>query len=165
MKPVLFSILCSALLSFSAVAHNGEDHGVTPAMVGQTLEPRFEARGNLAEITGVLSEGQLWLFASRIATSEPLSRLKIELESGGQTLPATEKSSGVYLVKNEQLAQPGRHALTLTLQGDGMQELLTGTLVGTAPAAPARPAYGWIAAALAGLAALVWATRRFVKRT
>lgn len=165
MKSALFFILWGGCLAAApALAHNGEDHGVTPAMVGQTLEPRFEARGSLAEITGILSEGQLWVFATHAATSEPWPKLKIEVESGGQTVQAAEKSSGIYLVKSGQMSQPGRHALTLTLQGDGLEELLTGTLVNPSEAASPKPTYGWMVAALAVLAALYFLYRRLAKR-
>lgn len=167
MKSMLFSILMSSFLLLSpAHAHNGEDHGVTPAMVGQSLEPRFEARGTLAEITGMLSEDHLWLFVTRVATSEPWPKLKIEVETGGQTRQAVEQSGGVYQLDAGPVAQAGRHALTLTLQGQGLEELLTAELI--TPAAAASPAsrYGWPVAALGGLLALlavVLLYRRFSK--
>jgi hypothetical protein len=164
MKSVLFSILCGCLIAAPAQAHDGEDHGVTSAMVGQTLEPRFEARGSLAEVTGILNEGQLWVFASRIATSEPWPGLSVEVESGGKTLKAVEKSRGVYRVDAAPVGQPGRHALTLTLQGDGLEELLTGELLTPARAAPPALPYGWMAAALAALAGATLLYRRYAKR-
>jgi hypothetical protein len=165
MKSALFSILWSCCLAVApALAHNGEDHGVTPAMVGQTLEPRFEARGNQAEITGIFSEGQLWLFATRIASSEPWSKLKLEVESGGEAVQATETSQGVYLAKIDRIAQPGRHALTVILQGEGQEELLTGELLSPAKASASNRPYGWVAAGLAALAALFFLTRRFSKK-
>jgi hypothetical protein len=164
MKSVLFSILCACLIAASAHAHDGEDHGVTPAMIGQALEPRFEARGSLAEVTGILSEGQLWVFASRIATSEPWSRLDVEVESGGRTMKATEKSPGVYRVEAAPVGQPGRHAITLTLRGEGLEELLTGELLTPARPAPPSLPYGWMAAALAALAGATLLYRRYAKR-
>ncbi len=156
MKSMLFSILLSGFLLLSpAHAHNGEDHGVTPAMVGQSLEPRFEARGTLAEMTGILSEGHLWLFVTRVATSEPWPNLKIEVETAGQTRQAVEQSSGVYQLDAEPVAQPGRHALTLTLQGQGLEELLTAELITPAPATSPVSGYGWLAAALGAVVALI----------
>lgn len=157
-------VCCVCFVSLSAYAHEGEDHGVTPAVIGKSLEPRFEARGNLAEVTGILSDHHLWLFASRHDTNAPLGSLRVEVEGegGGETVQAEEKVPGAYLADVKQLAQPGRHAVTLTLQGADVEELLTGELLVPAnPDAPQRP-YGWLAAGGALVLALGgwWYRRR-----
>lgn len=155
-------VCCVCFASLSAYAHDGEDHGVTPAVIGKSLEPRFEARGNLAEVTGILSDHQLWLFASRHDTNAPLNSLRVEVEGGAETVQAVEKVPGAYLASVKQLAQPGRHAVTLTLQGTDVEELLTGELL--VPANPDTPqrAYGWLVAGGALVLALGgwWYRRR-----
>jgi hypothetical protein len=157
--------LLGPLFALPVTAHDGEDHGVTAEIVGQTLEPRFEAQGSLAEVTGILNAGQLWIFASHIATAAPWPGLRVELESGGQSLQAVEQASGVYRVPASQLSLPGRHAVTLTLQGEAVEELLTGEITSPAPASSPRQAYGWIAAAgLLVVAAGVLGFRRRSRR-
>lgn len=139
-------VCCICFASLSSHAHNGEDHGVTPTVIGKSLEPRFEARGNTAEVTGILSDQQLWLFASRYDTNAPLNALRVEVEGAEETVQAVEKIPGAYLANVKRLAQPGRHAVTLTLQGAGVEDLLTGELrVPAKPNAPQRH-YGWLAA-------------------
>lgn len=159
-----FLLCLGCAVSVSAWAHEGEDHGVTAEVIGQTLEPRFEAKGERAELTGILGDRQLWLFAGDPATNAPLQKLRIEVEGAGTSAMAQEKAPGVYQIEAKQLARPGRHAITLTVQGEAIEELLTGELnVAGESSASHWPPTGWMVAAGGALALLLggaWMRRR-----
>jgi hypothetical protein len=111
-------------------AHEGEEHGNELAAAAHMSEPRFEARGDAVEVTGIVKGGDLWLFVARYATNEPLAGLRVSIESGGSAgVPARAVGRGIYRAKAGALDRPGRHAVVLTLRGPGLDELLTGELV------------------------------------
>lgn len=122
---VLFLLLVAA----PALAHDGESHGVTTVVVDRTLEPRFEVKSAAIEITGILKEERLWLFVAHFANNEPWNGLRIELEGGDRSISAVPAGDGIYRADVPELAQPGRHAITLALQGTNYEELLTGELI------------------------------------
>jgi hypothetical protein len=124
-------VLVSALQVAAPVpAHEGEEHGNELAAAAHMSEPRFEARSDAVEVTGIVKGGDIWLFVARYATNEPLAGLRISIESGGSAgVPARAVGRGIYRAKAGTLGRPGRHAVVLTLRGPGLDELLTGELV------------------------------------
>lgn len=113
-------------------AHDGETHDSAAVVPDQAIEPRVEMSGESVEVLGILKGKDLWLFVSRWATNAPLAGLQVSAESGGSVMPVTAVADGLYRSTAEGLAKAGRHAIIVSVQGDGVEDLLTGELTVTA---------------------------------
>lgn len=124
-------LVLAAALPFTppVLAHDGEEHGDEQAAAAHMSEPRFEARSDVVEVTGILKGRDLWLFVTRFATNEPLGGLQVVIESGTGSTPAAAVGEGIYRVPAGAVGRRGRHAVVLTLRGGGIDELLAGELV------------------------------------
>lgn len=147
----------------SAHAHEGHDHGAPPPVVGTTLAPRFEARSDLFEIVGVLRGEEMALYLDQAADNAPITQAGIEIESGSFSAKAVPGSGGEFLLQAGELAKPGKHTLTITIEAGDAADLLTASFDLAAPtAAPARESaagltgYGVAAAILLIVAVLAW---------
>lgn len=175
MNPLLPQGLAAAALALAclgAQAHGDEAHGDAPHAVNATASsgPRFEAATEAFELVGRLEPGALTLFVHRFASSEPLGQAQVEVESGAlQALATYQPASGSHVVRDARLlaalAQPGEHALVLTVTAGDEADLLEATL--HTPAAAPAPAQtptpltlGLTAAALAATALGAMALRR-----
>lgn len=158
-------------------AHEGEVHDDFPATAsatGRAGEPRFAAASDAVEVVGVLHEGQLWLYVSRFATNAPWPGLRIEIELGlardGGSKRAEPVSEGIYRVAAGDLVLDGGHTVVMSLQGEGIDELLMAQLlVENGPGQrPGRPwlemstGLGLLAAAVAIHLLHGWRVRRRV---
>lgn len=122
-----WAALLACLLVGSALAHEGHDHGADPQPAAGTVAPRFEARSDLFELVGVLQGDELLLYLDRAADNAPVREGEIEIESASVQGKATADAGGVFRLKAGGLAQPGKHALTLTVTAGEDVDLLTAT--------------------------------------
>lgn len=160
-------------------AHGGEDHGDAPAPAPvASAAPRAQAQSEDFELVAeVQGQGQaLVLFLDRFDSNAPVVGAQVEVDSGGPPAMAAETAPGVYRVAAGPWTQPGRHALTVSVQAGDTADLLSATLdvPAAAAAAPAAPlAVGspatiskrslWALAgalALAALGGFTWLRRR-----
>ena len=126
--PLAFS---AALLHAPAVfAHAGEDHGDDPSPVQTTqpLAPRAEAHSDDIEMLAVYGNGELTLYLSDFKTNEPIVNARVEVESGSDTAVATAAGDGVYKMPAPWLANPGKHGLVVTVEGQDIADLLEASL-------------------------------------
>lgn len=129
-------------------AHEGHDHGAEEAPVAQAqAAPRFAVRSEAMEVVGVLNAGQLQIYLDRAGDNSPIADASIEIESPALTGTASHRGNGVYQLDAKALNQPGKHALTLTIQSSDLADLLPVTL--DVPAAVADPSAsrwrgGWL---------------------
>ena len=154
--------LLFSLLPPAAFAHGGEDHGdEAKAPVGLSASgPQLELKSPDVELSGVLQDGKLTVYADRYATNEPILNAKIELESNGRKLLMLPAKDGSYTAAADWLKQPGKHEIVVSVEAVGLQDLLIGTLQvpGLKPAVQARSwlDYGkWAAGGIAGVIALL----------
>ncbi|MBU6466705.1 MAG: hypothetical protein KGQ30_08310, partial [Burkholderiales bacterium] len=159
-------------------AHGGEDHGNAPAPAPvASAAPRAQAQSEDFELVAeVQGQGQaLVLFLDRFDSNAPVVGAQVEVDGGGPPTMAAETAPGVYRVAAGPWTQPGRHALTVSVQAGDTADLLSATLdvPAAAAAAPAAPlAVGspattkrsfWALAgalALAALGGFTWLRRR-----
>lgn len=159
-------------------AHGGEDHGNAPAPAPvASAAPRAQAQSEDFELVAeVQGQGQaLVLFLDRFDSNAPVVGAQVEVDGGGPPTMAAETAPGVYRVSAGPWTQPGRHALTVSVQAGDTADLLSATLdvPAAAAAAPAAPlAVGspattkrslWALAgalALAALGGFTWLRRR-----
>lgn len=158
----------------SAIAHGDEDHShgpevALPAQI-ETGGRRFELNSPEVELAGEVNAGRLSVYADRYATNEPILDAKIELESGERKLPLRETEDGRYEATADWLKQAGTHEIVVSVEAEGLQDLLVGTL--EIPPSPAETNSGrtwadsgkWAAAGLGVLVALPFLGRRVRRR-
>jgi hypothetical protein len=119
----VFLIAC--FLGMSAHAHEGHDHGdEAKPVVSASIAPRFEARGDLFELVGILNGKEWWLYLDKAESNEPVEQAVIEIESGSFKGKAVA-SQDVFKLAAPALAEPGSHALTIMVEAGEESDLLT----------------------------------------
>ena len=163
------ALACAA--TFPSFADDGHNHGAEPAAAAGQASPRVEAHSDLFELVGVVEKGQMTVYLDRYATNEPVTNAKIEFESGSQKGVAAPQPDGTYLIKFEALSKPGELPFSFTVAAGSDTDLLAGELHIEDPHAheevAAKPWLRWAgmaAAALAALAAALYARRKFANR-
>jgi len=129
----------ASLLSATAAAHEGHDHGAPAAAVSAAGTPRLALHSDAYELVGVLRAGRLTLFLDRYAGNEPVVDARIAVTiAGGAEVEATPTPDGTYVLASDQLAGAGPLELVVAITHPGGDDLLIGTL--DRPAASAGPA-------------------------
>ena len=168
-----FSVFLVACLLGAAVhAHEGHDHGDEAKQIAaSSVAPRFEARSDLFEVVGIMNGKELWLYLDKTESNAPVEQAAIEIESGAFKGKAVASQNGAFKLTAPSLAQPGQHALTITVEAGDESDLLTTTFEMKAADSPdsmiakEKPAGNWlvyagVAIALALLAAAVIRMRK-----
>ncbi|MCB1946931.1 MAG: hypothetical protein H6931_17285 [Burkholderiaceae bacterium] len=166
----LLALCIASLVSFTAWAHGGEDHGDTAAPALEAdIAPRAVAQSEEFELVAILAQGKLTLYLDRYTDNAPVADAEIEVESGAFKAIATPIGPGVYAVPGQAFAKAGNYPMTLAVQTRDSADLLSATLEHPGPAAPPEHAHSrsewaiWIASAavlLAGVALLLVRRRR-----
>lgn len=157
-----------------AFAHGDEDHShgpevALPAPIA-TEGHRFELKSPEVELAGELKDGRLSVYADRYATNEPILGAQIELESGERKLPLRATEDGRYEATADWLKQAGTHEIVVSVEAEGLQDLLVGALeippspAGTESARAWADSGKWAAAGLGVLVALLLLGRRVRRR-
>ncbi|MFV3128832.1 efflux RND transporter periplasmic adaptor subunit [Niveispirillum sp. KHB5.9] len=153
-----------------AAAHEGHDHGAPEIAPAPTAVPTLEADGGDVQLVALLQSGNLTLYIDRLSDNSPVTRAEVTLSAdGGKPVTATPSPDGTYRAAAP-WATPGDHALNLTVTGDGVADLLVGTLTVPTPAATLVSSAGGVSLALAagaflaglvlGAGLLAWRSRR-----
>ena len=128
-------------------AHGGEDHGNAKiAAAAPSARPRLEASSPDFQIVAILHDRTLDLYLDRYATNEPVLNARITVESDGQSRPAVASADGAYRVNDiAAWTTPGAHELIVTVDAEGVSDILIGNLVIPSPPAiaPASISGGW----------------------
>ncbi len=163
---------CALLLACAALpawSHQGESHGVAEIVSARQYEPRAEAATGQVEVTAIARADQLWVFVDHRQDNSPWAGLKVEVESGAHKAAAQPLAPGAYRAAADWLNRPGKHLLTLTLQGEGIEELLSAELTipaqavasgSESPPTAAPPWTWWAGAAVAVVLGFGWFMRR-----
>lgn len=173
-RTTLLSVVL-ACVSWSAVAHGGEDHGnETPAAISIPVAPRAYAQTEDFELVAQLQGTNLQITLDRFATNDPVADAQIEVESGTAfKAQAQQISPGVYTVKADALATPGKYALSFSVQTDDAADLLATTLDISAPTTTLAHVHSWREwttwvlsgfVLIAGVALLVVRRRRWARK-
>lgn len=149
-------LLAAALFLVPALAvsaHEGHDHGTQDAAaipaLSPTAVPTLEADGGDVQLVALLQGGTITLFIDRLADNSPVTGVAVTMSAdGGKPVAVPAAPDGTYRAPAP-WAKPGEHALNFTVTGDGVADLLVGTL--TVPAAAP------VAVASTGWGAILWA--------
>ena len=130
-----------------AFAGGGDDHShgnetPVPVVTLAASGARLELKSPDVELLGILQGDKLTFYADRYASNEPLRGANIELESNGHKVQAQADKDGTYTVAADWLTQPGKHEITVSIEAEGLQDLLIGTL-NVPPPAPITSARSW----------------------
>lgn len=132
-RPALLTLLVFLAFAAPAAAHEGHDHGATPAVVAAAL-PRTEAHSELFEVVAVLQPGgALVITLDRYADNAPLDGA-ITLTLDGQELPTERQGLGLFVLRHPRLEQPGPIDLVFVVTAGEDMDLLSATLEIPAPA-------------------------------
>ncbi|MCC7116324.1 MAG: hypothetical protein IT520_18280 [Burkholderiales bacterium] len=132
--------LLFALAATAALAHEGHDHGDSPApqAVAATLAPRATAATDAFEVVAILENAELSIYVDRYATNEPVVRAQVDVEGGGVAGVAAERVPGVYTIAAGALRAGARVPLTISIDAASASDLVALTLdvPAAAPKAP-----------------------------
>jgi hypothetical protein len=172
---VILSVVL-ACASWSAAAHGGEDHGTieTPAAVSIPVAARAYAQTEDFELVAQIQGNNLNISLDRFATNVPVADAQIEVESGSAfKAQAQQLAPGVYTVRADALAAPGKYALSFSIQTEDAADLLATTLDTSTPVQTLTHVHSWkewaswILSGLllaAGLALVVVRRRRWARK-
>jgi len=125
----------------TALGHG--DDSVAPPPSGVSLSPRLAARSGDFELVGVALGRTLSIYLDRFADNQPVAGAKLDVEADGQTTAATAEPDGTYTLSANWVAQPGHHAVIVTIVSGQGSDLLAGTLdIPSLPAAASPSAIG-----------------------
>lgn len=171
LRAALASAALACAATFPSLAGEGHDHGAEPAAAEGQASPRVEAHSDLFELVGIVENGQMTVYLDRYATNEPVAGAKIEFEAGANKGVAAAQPDGTYLIKFDALTKPGELPFSFTVAAGSDTDLLAGDLriqdTHAHEEAAAKPWLRWAgmaAAALAALAAVLFAIRKFARR-
>ena len=160
--------------TFAGPGHDGDhDHDEAPVIVAGPSAPRFEAHSDLFEVVGTARDGALSLTLDAYATNEPIAGAQIELESGTyKAVGEFDATQQRYRFAGGPLAEPGTHAITLTVTAGDDVDLLAADFVmppaqaeDAGSAAPAsRSRLLWLGGGLVAALALAFGARKTLRR-
>lgn len=172
-RAILSAVLASA--SWATWAHGGEDHGAdAPPVMSASIAPRASAQTEDFELVAQLNGSTLTFTLDRFATNAPVVDAQIEVESGTALKEVAKQiAPGVYAVKADLLAAPGKYPLSFSVQTGDISDLLAATLDISPPIEKAAHVRGWsewvtwtIAAVVlvAGLGLLLQRRRKWARK-
>lgn len=115
--------------ALAALAHEGHDHGAPPPPVSSTVAPRMEASSNDFELVAIAGQEEVTIYLDTFRGNEPVPQATIDVDTGGETLKAEAAGEGVYVVKPKWAGSAGSHDLAITIDANGLVDVLVGTLV------------------------------------
>lgn len=143
----LFGLLGLWALPGLAFAHGGEDHGdAKTAAAAPSARPRLEANSPDFQVVAILHDQALLFYLDRYATNEPVLNARMTVESDGQSQPAVASADGAYPVNAiAAWTTPGIHEVIVTVDAEGVSDILIGNLVIPSPPAiaPAPASHVW----------------------
>ncbi len=134
MRLLFGAALCAAALaSFSGggplLAHDGHDHGAPPPPVTSNLAPRAEAASEHYELVAIARGGDLVIYLDRFATNEAVDGASITVETPAGPEPARAMANEPYRLGAPWSNKPGSHDLIFTVSKDGIDDVLSATLI------------------------------------
>ena len=137
------ALVAAAAPFHSARAHG--DHGAAPPAQTTSL-PRVEAAGFEVELVAVADDHTLTIYLDRSDTNAPVDDASVEVAGEGiATAKAESKGDGVYTLDADWIHETGTYALTFTVLGGEIADLLAARLVIPPPETEEHGAtFAWI---------------------
>lgn len=119
-----FMALTFILLSPSAIAGPGHDHGEAAPQVSGPVLPRFAAVSEALELVGIVNGKQLTLYLDHFADNAPVNDAQIEIDIAGSTYKAEKHADGEFKITLKDTLKPGVIAITATINAGELTDLL-----------------------------------------
>ncbi len=164
----LGTVAVLAMMTITAWAGEGHDHGEAPVLAAGSAQPRFSAVSENFELVGVVNGKQITLYLDRTSDNSPVKDAKLELELGGVKVPVKPHGEGEFEATLAQELKPGEITVSATVIAGKETDLLAGDLdihkeihADEAVGNQTWKLYGlWVLAALSALVSMVWLWRR-----
>lgn len=122
------ALAATLALSSPSLAGPGHDHGAPAAATPAPTHPSLEASGGDVELVATLRDGVLVVYVDRLLNNAPVTDASVALSvGGGNPQPMQAAPDGTYTIEAP-WAKVGEHALTFTITGTDLADLLIGTL-------------------------------------
>lgn len=125
--------LCAAAVLAATPLHSAGahgDHGADAPAAPATSLPRLESEGMGIELVAVADGNTLTIYLDRSDTNAPIEDATIEVAGDGLAPAKAEPAGdGAYVVEADWVHEPGTRALTFTILGEDIADLLAGRLV------------------------------------
>lgn len=147
LRPLFASIgLC--VVSASALAHEGHDHGAPQPVVAAKSSPRVSAQSESYELVGILNRDTLRLFLDRFETNEPVGDASIVVTVGGDDdVTASPIGDGTFGITSDRFLAEGPLELVFAITAPSGDDLLIATIdlpASSAPSAPPPRSSSWL---------------------
>lgn len=119
----------SILLSTTAYAGQGHDHGDEAPVAAGEASPRVVMESELFEAVGILKGRMLEIYVDHAATNAPVQKAKFELELNGQQVPVELHSEGEFDAQLPEGIEEGTVAVSMTVSVGEDIDLLAGDLI------------------------------------
>jgi hypothetical protein len=113
----------------SLLAHEGHDHDAPPPAAISNLPPRAEAVSELYELVAIARAGELAIYLDRFATNESVEGAEIELETPAGPETVRAEPNEPYRLSAPWSSRPGSYDLIFTVSKDGIDDVLSATLI------------------------------------
>jgi cobalt-zinc-cadmium efflux system membrane fusion protein len=140
-----------------SLAHEGHDHPPTP-VVEAAKGHHLAARSIHFQVVAVPKGPELLVYVDDSEANEPVTGAAVTIARGGQSVSASERSTGTYAASANWLTAPGERSVTITVDAGGHRDQVAGDLTiepreaSSTAGPPARRNADWArGAALAGL--------------
>lgn len=123
-----------SIASNAAVAgpgHSGEEgHSHDAPSAASAQSPRVVATSEAFQIVGTFKSGALKIYVDREPDNSPVTKAKLSVAIGGETIEAAAKPDGTFeIAAKEPWSKPGEHEVQFSIDAEGKIDLLAGVLV------------------------------------
>jgi len=132
----LIIAVVSSVWHVTATAHEGHDHGAPPPPISATIAPRADASSADFELVAIARGATLRIYIDEFRSNEPVRNAVVEIDGPQGTAKAIPAGDGVYTLDAPWLMPAGQYDLAITVQANGIIDILTATL--TVPAGEAQ---------------------------
>ena len=125
----VFASLALCIISSSALAHEGHDHGTPQATAAAKSSPRVSAQSEAYELVGILQQDTLRLYLDRFETNEPVTDASIVVTVGGvEDLTASREGDGTFGITSGKFQGEGPLELVFVITAPSGGDLLIGMI-------------------------------------
>ena len=116
------------VLTGSALAGPGHDHGPAEPVEAGPSSPRLVAVSETYELVAILKDQELTVYLDRVKDTSPVVSAVIQMDVNGKTLVAQSQTDGTYKIKTSSLSKAGTHEVIITIVDGQNTDLLVGSI-------------------------------------
>lgn len=143
---VLAAIASSLMWPSSAHAHEGHDHGAPPPPVSATIAPRADTSSGEFELVLIARGSSLTAYLDTFRGNAPIENAELEVDTSNGVVRLEPDGKGAYQADTPLLSRSGKYDLAITVNANGVFDVLAATLEIPEPDQPAsvRQTSSWL---------------------